>query len=79
MTQDQVKAKSGVRWPFQSWQFWCGLLAGVGLGLGLGAALVELELLTVHRKAWVSVLSIFFLAGGALISWRGQKGSQSVA
>jgi hypothetical protein len=53
-------ADGGHRWPLQSWQFWCGLLAGIGLGLLLGAALVELELLTLHRKAWVSVLGILF-------------------
>ena len=48
-------------------QHWTGLLIGVGLGLMLGAALVELELLTLGRKAWVAILgSLFFLVGGLL-------------
>jgi hypothetical protein len=46
------------RWPFRSWQFWCGGLAGVGLGLLLGAAFVEVEFLTLHSKAWCSVLGM---------------------
>ena len=29
----------GSGWPYRSWQFWCGLLAGVGIGLLLGPAL----------------------------------------
>src|SRR5262249_13025604 len=57
MSQVQEKRGPGSRWPIRSRSFWCGLIAGAGLGLGLGAALVELELLTTHRKAWVSVLS----------------------
>jgi hypothetical protein len=50
--------------------FWAGVLAGVGLGLLLGAALVELELMTLQRKAWVSVTGIVLVAMGQLIAWR---------
>jgi hypothetical protein len=43
--------------------FWAGVLVGVGFGLLVAAVLVEQELMTLQRKAWVSVTGIilFFL------------------
>lgn len=64
MAHVQSQVDRGGRWPLRSWQFWCGLLAGAGIGLLLGAALVELELLTIHSQAWVSVL----VGGGVLVA-----------
>ena len=80
MSQVQPAGDGGRgHWPFRSWQFWCGLLAGTGIGLLLGAALVELELLTPHGKAWVSVLGmVLFLIGGS-VGWRGQRGGRDGA
>lgn len=60
-------------WPFRSWLFWCGLLAGAGIGLLLGTALVELELLTPHSKAWVSVLGIVLVGGGSIVAACGKR------
>ena len=65
MAPVQRSEDGGGRWPFRSWQFWRGLLAGAGIGLLLGAALVELELLTLGNKAWASVLGIAVVAGGS--------------
>jgi hypothetical protein len=67
------------RWPFHSAYFWCGLLAGVGVGLLLGAALVELEALTSHRKAWVSLLGAVLVGVGGLVGWRGPSGKRGDA
>jgi hypothetical protein len=67
------------RWPFHSTFFWCGLLAGVGVGLLLGAALVELEVLTLQRKAWVSVLGAVLVGVGGLVGARGRSGSRGGA
>ena len=45
-------------------QFGAGLIAGIGLGLMLGAALVELDLLGLGHKAWVSLLgAVLFFVG----------------
>jgi hypothetical protein len=67
------------RWPFYSANFWCGLLAGVGVGLLLAAALVELELLTSQRKAWVSLLGAVSVGVGSLVGWRSQSGTRGAA
>jgi hypothetical protein len=77
MAQVQSEVNGGGRWPFRSWQFWCGLLAGAGIGLLLGAALVELELLTLHSKAWVSVLGIVLVGGGATVALVAGRGKRS--
>jgi hypothetical protein len=66
-------------WPIYSAHFWCGLLAGVGVGLLLGAALVELEVLTTHRKAWASLLGAVLVGVGGLVGWRGQSSNPSAA
>jgi hypothetical protein len=66
MAQGDLRIR-GTYWPYQSAHFWCGLLAGVGVGLLLGAALVELELLTTHRKAWASLLGAVLVGIGGLI------------
>ena len=78
MAQGDVEGR-GNRWPFHSAHFWCGLLAGVGVGLLLGAALVELEVLTTQRKAWVSLLGAVLVGVGGLIGWRGQSGHRGGA
>ena len=75
MAQSNVDGRDS-QWPFHSAQFWCGMLAGAGVSLLLGAALVELELLTQHRKAWVSVLGILLVGVGGLVGWRGLPGSR---
>ncbi|HEV8066746.1 MAG TPA: hypothetical protein VGP76_03350 [Planctomycetaceae bacterium] len=68
-----AQVQSGGRWPYQSWQFWCGLLVGAGIGLMLGAALVEADLLTPHSKAWCSVLGILLIGGGGAVAWQHSK------
>jgi hypothetical protein len=69
----------GNRWPFHATYFWCGLLAGVGVGLLLAAALVELEVLTSQRKAWVSLLGAVLVGVGGLVNWRSQSGNRGRA
>jgi hypothetical protein len=61
----------GDLWPIHSAHFLRGLLAGVGVGLLLGAALVELELLTSHRKAWASLLGAVLVGVAGLVGRRG--------
>ena len=78
MAQGHPEARSR-RWPFHDANFWCGLLAGVGVGLLLGAALVELEVLTSQRKAWVSLLGAVLVGVGGLVGWRGQSGNRGEA
>ena len=65
------------RWPFRSWQFWCGGLAGVGLGLLLGAAFVEVEFLTLHSKAWCSVLGIALVGLGSVVAFVAGRGKRA--
>jgi hypothetical protein len=62
-------------WPYHAANFWCGLLAGMGVGCLLGAALVELELLTSQRKAWVSLLGAVLVGVGGLVGSRGRQAS----
>jgi hypothetical protein len=73
MTQSD-SGSTGKYWPIHSAHFWCGLLAGLGLGLLLAAALVELEALSTHRKAWASLLGAVLVGVGGIIGWRGQSG-----
>jgi hypothetical protein len=51
-------------------QFWGGVLFGLGIGLLTGAALVELELLALQHKAWVSLTGILVAGIGQWITWR---------
>jgi len=48
-------------------QFWAGVLVGAGIGLMLGAALVELELMTSTRKAWVSLVGAVLFGVGVIL------------
>jgi hypothetical protein len=72
MSKGNLEGKSN-RWPIHSAHFWCGLLAGLGVGLLTAAALVELELLTLHRKAWVSLVGAVLVGVAGLVGWRGQS------
>jgi hypothetical protein len=71
--------KSPYRWPFRAAHFWCGLLAGLGVGLLLGAALVEMEVLTTHRKAWASLLGAVLVGISGFVGWVDPSGSQGGA
>jgi hypothetical protein len=74
MSQVQTGLTSRTHWPIRSWQFWSGLLVGIGTGLLIGAALVELEWLTITRKAWCSLLGcLLFGAGVTVIARRGKR------
>src|SRR5947209_3007707 len=50
-------------------QFWSGFLAGSAIGLGVAAMLVEQELITLQRKAWVGIPASL-LAGAAVIVFK---------
>jgi hypothetical protein len=73
MAEVQSSGGGSGPWPFRTWQFWCGLLAGAGIGLLTGAALVELELLTLHSKAWVSLLGIVLFGSAGILGARGKR------
>lgn len=77
MTEVHSRGDAGGRWPYRSWQFWCGVLAGIGVGLLIGAALVEQELLTLTNKAWVSVLGIMLFGGGAVVAFVVGRGKRA--
>jgi protein-S-isoprenylcysteine O-methyltransferase Ste14 len=57
-------------------KFWAGVLVGVGIGLLVAAVLVEQELMTLQRKAWVSVTGIVLAVIGQTIAWRVVRRSQ---
>jgi hypothetical protein len=57
-------------WRHLGAHFWGGAMFGMGIGLLLAAALVELELLTLQHKAWVSVTGILLALTGQGIAWR---------
>jgi len=65
-------------WSQLGTKFWSGVLVGVGIGLLLGAAFVELELMTLQRKAWVSVTGIALAGVGQVIAWRSVRRSQQM-
>jgi hypothetical protein len=49
-------------------------MAGIGVGLLLGAALVELELLSLHNKAWVSASGCVLVGiAGILVARRDNR------
>ena len=57
-------------WSNLGEQFWGGVLVGIGIGLLLGAVLVEQELMTLQRKAWVCVAGILLAGVGRIIATR---------
>jgi hypothetical protein len=65
-------------WSQVGTNFWAGVLVGVGIGLLLGAALVEQELMTLQRKAWVSLTGIVLVGIGQIIAWRVVRRSQQL-
>jgi hypothetical protein len=65
--------------PFRSAHFWSGLLVGLGVGLLIEAALLELELMTPQRKAWVSLLGALLAGVGGLVGRTGRSANQSGA
>jgi hypothetical protein len=44
--------------------FWAGVLVGLGIGFLTAAVFVELELLTLHRKAWLSLAGVVLFGLG---------------
>jgi hypothetical protein len=72
-----LPANSGV-WSQLGTMFWSGGLVGVGIGLLLGAVFVELELMTLQRKAWVSVTGIVLAGVGQAMAWRSVRRSQQL-
>ena len=63
-------------WSQVGTRFWAGVLIGVGLGLLFGAVLVELELMTLEKKAWVSASGILLVGIGQMITWRSVRRGQ---
>jgi hypothetical protein len=63
-------------WSQLGTKFWSGVLVGVGIGLLLGAGFVELEMMTLHRKAWVSLTGIVLAGIGQAIAWRSARRQQ---
>jgi hypothetical protein len=63
-------------WSRMGLRFWAGVLMGIGLGLLLGAVLVEQKLMTVDRKAWVSVTGIVLAFLGQSIAWGAVNGGK---
>jgi hypothetical protein len=72
-----LPASRGV-WSQLGAKFWSGVLVGVGIGLLLSAAFVELELMTLQRKAWVSVTGIVLAGIGRVIAERSVRRSQQL-
>ena len=73
-TTQSDRGHIGSSWPWRSWQFWGGIIAGIGVGLLLGAALVELELLSLHSKAWVSASGCVLVGiAGVFVARRGDR------
>jgi hypothetical protein len=62
-------------WSHMGRKFWAGVLVGIGLGLLLGAVLVELELMTIHSKAWASATGIVFAFLGQSMAWGAVTGN----
>jgi len=62
-------------WSQVGTRFWAGVLVGLGIGLLVGAALVELELMTLQRKAWVSVTGIALAVFGLAMVWQAVRRS----
>jgi hypothetical protein len=56
-------------WSNLGRRFWAGVLLGIGLGLLIGAVLVEQELMTLHRKAWVAATGIVLAGVGQALAW----------
>jgi glucose uptake protein GlcU len=57
-------------WSQVGGQFWSGVLSGVGIGFLVAAVLVELELMTFQRKAWVVVIGIVLWWIGQMFAFR---------
>jgi hypothetical protein len=72
-----LPASRGV-WSQLGTKFWSGVLVGVGIGLLLGAVFVELELLTLQRKAWVSVIGSVSAGIGQVIALRSVRRSRQL-
>jgi hypothetical protein len=51
-------------------RFWAGVLSGMGIGFLVAAGLVQLELMTLQRTAWVSVIGMALLLIGQTFALR---------